>query len=305
MKDKVWAISLIRDEEDIIGYTLAHLVAQGIDGILLQDNGSIDSTVERVREFNPYPSIPVILRVEDGGDIPYNQSSNMSALAEEAASLGAGHIIPFDADELWYCNLGPVAEIIRKNNYACHHVYQWFHYCTVRDDPAELNPYKRMKYRAEDASPWRKVCFRSVPGVKIGGGNHTVCYSDGNSIERGPYADIRIRHFPCRSFKQMAAKIIRHGRGMDAEHPGDPGWGKDGPVHNILYRGFQKEGIEYLERAWESEDPRFFATGFVMVKDIDNFGLIENAAPYGWPWESGCQILTDGIISTPAQQKST
>ncbi len=37
-------ISMVRDEADVISFTLAHLAAEGIDHFIVADNGSSDAT---------------------------------------------------------------------------------------------------------------------------------------------------------------------------------------------------------------------------------------------------------------------
>ena len=35
MREQVWAVSMVCDEEDMIEYTVANLVAQGVDGFVI------------------------------------------------------------------------------------------------------------------------------------------------------------------------------------------------------------------------------------------------------------------------------
>ena len=38
--DQVWAIAMVKDEEDIILETLTHIAGEGVDGIAVMDNAS-------------------------------------------------------------------------------------------------------------------------------------------------------------------------------------------------------------------------------------------------------------------------
>ena len=43
-RESVWAVTMVRNEADIIGTTVRHLLAQDVDGILVADNGCTDDT---------------------------------------------------------------------------------------------------------------------------------------------------------------------------------------------------------------------------------------------------------------------
>jgi len=42
----VWAISMVKNEEDIIGESVTNLLAQGVDYVLIADNQSTDATAQ-------------------------------------------------------------------------------------------------------------------------------------------------------------------------------------------------------------------------------------------------------------------
>jgi len=287
LSDQVWAVSLVRNEADIIAYTLAHFISQGVDGIIIQDNNSDDTTAELCLQCAKKANIPIFLR-PDPPNSGFFQADKINELSKLAIKQGATHIIPFDADELWYSPLGRVADLMKGPDFGCQSVPQYFHYSTTYDNPAEDNPYKRMLYRTIDPRPWPKVCLRWFPGVSIGGGNHFLCTPSGKVTPPGPKMEIAIRHFPCRSFEQMVDKIIRHGIAMDIQYPTDPEWGMNGPHQRHLYRRYQKEGFKALFRTWLEGDGKTEGTGHILIKDPAGYDLINDPAPYAGEEQKLC-----------------
>lgn len=94
------AVCMARDEADVIGSTVAHMLAQ-VDAVIVADNLSTDRTREILDEMaSAHPGRLVV--VEDP-DPAYRQSEKMTALALRARlDFGAEWIVPFDADEVWY-----------------------------------------------------------------------------------------------------------------------------------------------------------------------------------------------------------
>ena len=43
---QIWGVTVVRDELDVLPLTLAHLLAQGVDHVLVADNRSVDGTRE-------------------------------------------------------------------------------------------------------------------------------------------------------------------------------------------------------------------------------------------------------------------
>jgi glycosyltransferase involved in cell wall biosynthesis len=93
----VAGITQVRNEFDNIEFTIYHHLQQGLDFILVSDNGSTDGTLEVLRDLSKkYDNI--ILFEDDG---PFHQSATQTFLAREAYKLGCDWVVPFDGDELW------------------------------------------------------------------------------------------------------------------------------------------------------------------------------------------------------------
>lgn len=197
---KVWAVGVVKDERDILPYTLDHWLTQDIDGVLIADNLSDDGTHEIIQEYHrKYPNFihPMMDR-----EVAWYQARKMTELARVAASKGAQWIIPFDADE-WWRGIGhhTVGEILRNCPHPIVGAKIWHYFATELDDPREPNPYKRMTWRNKEPSNLHKVAFVWRDGVRLEAGNHSLHF--GNDRLMDYEYGIEMRHFPYRSAEQF------------------------------------------------------------------------------------------------------
>jgi hypothetical protein len=242
---------MVRDEADIIGYTIRHLAAEGVNGITIADNLSKDATRREIQLAAAAVRIPV--EIVDDPDPAYFQGRKMTALARRAADRGATWIIPFDADELWYAPGLPLASYLRKVPAAapCVLARRWNHMATAADDPADSNPFTRMRYRQKSPIGNFKCAFRWHPQASIIDGNHGIRIA-GEPV--GHHEEfIGLRHFPYRSPGQLVTKIRN---GMEAIIAG-----KRPPTMSAHWRNLwtvlEKQGEEALRKIFEE---RFFAS---------------------------------------------
>jgi hypothetical protein len=101
---------MVRDEVEILEATITQLLGQGVDHVLVVDNGSVDGTVDvlhRLAAADP--------RVHVGQDREpaYHQAEKMSRLVRAASRAGADWVVPFDADEWWFAADRPLADFLR------------------------------------------------------------------------------------------------------------------------------------------------------------------------------------------------
>jgi hypothetical protein len=196
---RVVAVSMCRDEADVAAGMLCHL-ADEVDHILVADNGSTDGTRDILAELEG--QIP--LTVLDDHDPAYYQSRKLSALAERAArDLGARWIVPVDFDELWFSRHGRVSEVLDSLHVANVVTAQLTNHYSTAIDPDELDPFRRMVWRAAEPQPLPKVAFRWEPGAIVHQGNHSVSLPNG-CIEAD--AALEVRHFPARSAEHFVRK---------------------------------------------------------------------------------------------------
>lgn len=190
----IWAVTMCRDEEDIIGYTLPRMAAQ-VDGVIVADNRSTDDTPEILaavaREFGN-------IFITDDPEPAYMQSDKMSHLARLAGERGATWVVPFDADEVWAgvdTLRGEMASVVEALLYD--------HVVCGTDDKRERDPLKRIVHRRPGPTALPKVACRVLPGMVIEQGNHGAHYPGDVMRIRG---GMHIHHFPYRSAQQMARK---------------------------------------------------------------------------------------------------
>lgn len=194
------AVSMVRDEADIVGRTVEWMATQ-VDFQIVADNGSQDGTMEILKELaKRYPII-----VCHDGEVGYYQERKMSMLADRARLDGAEWVIPYDADEIWkrkdrlsllFGELDP--------NVLCVEAQLFDHVPTGADEEAD-NPVDSMGWRRTAAAPLRKVAVRAVEGLRIHQGNHSASFP---GVAHPPTVTnaLEVRHFPYRSVEQFASK---------------------------------------------------------------------------------------------------
>jgi len=208
-KSGVWGCTMVRNEEDVIYHTICHLAGEGLDGIIVADNLSTDATrfeIERARRDLasgiPWERACEIVVVEDD-EVGYYQSRKMTALAAKAHNEhGATWIVPFDADELWYCRGDRLGVVLQQMaGYAAVEAPLYNHFPSSID-PAGSNPFETIGWRQREAGALPKVAFRWTPDTVILQGNHSVAGTAGPVTRQL----VELRHFPYRTFEQFKRK---------------------------------------------------------------------------------------------------
>ena len=111
------AISMVRDERPILPVTVANLLEQGVDVVLVADHGSTDGTTEWLAEASATDPRVQWTRVTEPG---FHQADIMTVLARVAAAAGASWVLPVDADELWVAaeDTSTLAEVLESEQTA-------------------------------------------------------------------------------------------------------------------------------------------------------------------------------------------
>lgn len=199
------AITMVKDESDIIETTVLHMLTQ-VDWVLIADNMSTDGTdqiIARIAEKHPSQVRWIVDET-----VGYYQSDKMTALAFDADTYWQPDwIVPFDADEIWY---SPFHATISEH--LDHVADQWLvmpatvydHVATKKDDLDEDDPVLRLGYRRCEPLPLNKVACRMADGLRIHQGNHGASYPGGATIHE---PQLVVRHFPYRSVKQLVRKV--------------------------------------------------------------------------------------------------
>lgn len=254
----VAAITMVKDEADVIAGTLRHLADEAVDVIIVADNNSTDGT----RDILDALDLPCELVVIDDPDPAYEQSRKMTALAHEAARMGAEWIVPFDADEVWVCHDGRLADTLRTadGNVATANLINHFASAVDVDD---IDPFVSMVWRQPLAQKLPKVAYRYHPEAIIEQGNHGVTHPDASPS----FTRLEIRHFPYRSPEQMVRKAINGARAYEASNlPKNMG------AHWRSYG-------DLIDRHGEEALHAVFREHFWYLSPVDA-GLIHDPAPY-------------------------
>lgn len=246
---------MVRDEADIIDAMLAHHLAQGVDKIIVTDNGSVDGTTQ------------ILQRYADAGTIDLRhdpvhrkqQSVTVTGMARDAATLyNADWVLNADADEFWLAQDPSL---------------------TLREALAQISPDLRSfivpvidmtGLPALEGSGLGRLCFRDErsnaqlnevgllahsthdcvhvgdPEVSVAQGNHYVNIA--SQGEPDPRFALEVRHFPWRSWEQFRRKVENSGRAYEANPELKPS-----PNHHGMrdYRSLQDGTLKarYISRS--------------------------------------------------------
>jgi len=198
---------LVRDEEDILRANLEYHLSQGVDFVLVTDNGSVDRTVGILEE---YERLGVVRLIHEPSD-DYSQARWVTRMARLACiDHEADWIINGDADEFWWSETGTLKSVLEavpdsddlvvvpRSNF-------------VPRPPGEGNLFQRMVVREAhscnalgDPLP-PKVGHRASPEVQVSQGNHSISHGTGLRVAEEPR--LLIFHFPLRTYRQFERKI--------------------------------------------------------------------------------------------------
>ena len=203
---------LVRDEEDIVRENLDFHLAQGVDRVIVTDNGSEDATVEILREYEAQGAVRILLEPSDD----YSQWRWVTRMARMAATEeGADWVVNCDADEFWWPRAGILKSALEGVDDEVGTVVA--HRTNFVPRPEDGRPFwERMTLRERvSLNPLGKrlipkLAHRAHPEVTVLQGNHKI--EDVDLGERLDDDSIEILHFPMRTYAQFENKIVKGGR---------------------------------------------------------------------------------------------
>jgi len=209
---------MVRDEADIVGAMIDHHLAQGVDTLIVTDNGSVDGTAELLEGYAADGRI--VLHQEP--EHRKQQAVTVTRMAREAATEhGADWVINADADEFWLPRadgltlkeaFGGIPKSIQAFDVPVHDMIgpaalagtglQRLVYRDLRTEAA-LHRVGLKAHATHDAA------HIGDPGIEVVQGNHFVSLEN-----RGPVPDgfeVEVLHFPWRSWEQYSRKVRNAG----------------------------------------------------------------------------------------------
>jgi len=259
---------IIGTDADISPFTIRHLLASGIDKVLIDLVPAEDNTSALIHDLQS--EFPSNIQIIESDSIYIWGSRRMTALANLAYEQGAELVIPCDSDELFY-GLGDrnLGDEIRDAQGWVWGVKVFMHLSSVEDNQDELNPYKKMVMKQTTPLALNKIIVRFNPKMVIEEGNHGARLLNGNRIP-GDYIAAEMRHFPYRSPEQFVSKVKVTAKAMDAT----PGYPQDWGVHYRMYNETLKRAGEDALKDWFN---RWFCLGTTVSEPQD---FINDPAPY-------------------------
>jgi hypothetical protein len=192
---------LARDEVDIIGANIDFHLAMGIEHFVVTDNGSVDGTRDVLADFKRRLGKSIV--IIDDAEPAHHQSVRVDRMIQIAKQeFRPRWIIPSDADEFWYPASGRYDSEIdgRKNILNCY----WHNFL-----PRPNTRWQEFMDVGEMPGYHGKMCktFCLARGlIGMYSGNH-----QSRSIPHiaSRSENIRIYHYPVRSYEQFERKVVQ------------------------------------------------------------------------------------------------
>lgn len=253
---------LVKNEEELLERNLLFHRAMGVDGFIVTDNNSSDSTPDIIERYRAKGWIVEVVKETATG---YEQKRWVDRMAWSAKTRhGADWIINADADEFWYAPQGLKAAFAatRANILRCPIVNlwpdertgsaEWTRYACPVPNPADygLSPHSIFG-RAN-----HKVAHRAAGYLQISMGNHKVSMFPSRRSD----SDITVFHLGVRGKAQFVAKMEQGGREL-AAHKGRHGGRHWKYFYNIYKEG--RLGEEYENVIGRPQFARLEADGYI------------------------------------------
>lgn len=196
---------IVKNEEDIIGYTIENLLQQ-VDKIYLADNGSDDNTLNIASKYKE-----VEISVADG---EYEHAKIINGLIQKCSEFD--WVVPVDGDEIWQ-NIKAVENF--KNAHTLK-IRFLSHFFPGKPESFIFDPRDFPFYEVRNIFDHPRVVFRpkyqGAYTIVDDGCHHTSC-------KRPIICDeIKMLHYPIRSMSRYKTKIVKGyesiiARGLDGK----------------------------------------------------------------------------------------
>lgn len=209
---------LVRDEIDIIRTFLDFHFAEGVDFMIVTDNGSKDGTVDVLREYEAAGRIELIH--EPPSD--YSQHRWVTRMARIASSHhGADWVINADADEFFLSRQIKLRDVFSAISPETKVFATPRHDFAPIDRPGLKTAPLEMTYRVDGSlnlfnrNPLvPKAIHRGHPKVTVKIGNHRA-FAPGFPNPRYEFGPIEVFHYPIRDYPQFVSKSVNAGSSLE------------------------------------------------------------------------------------------
>ena len=260
------AISMVRDEADILGHNLRWLHHMGVRRFAVMDNLSKDGTRAEIQRFQQDRPDAQMLVLDDTTEA-YLQAEKTSAMARIALEHwpDIDWILPLDADEFCVARHGVRALAYVPDNVTALTIPKVIHFLPA-DDPATegMTPMARMAVRSALFVVPPKIVLRAIPGLQITQGNHKVTRPDGGPVTYagGFQWGFYHREFQTRSFAHFLLKVRNGGAAILAARQAKQDVGGEHWVK--WYEVLLGKGEDGLRAVFAKECLRAASGGFVV-----------------------------------------
>ena len=215
---KIWAVSMVKNEEDIIE-SFCRYTLQFCDGLLIRDDNSLDYTSVMIQKLINEGSQIVLFKTPESGTIDFGryQFHIFNDLARQAfEEHGADWVIPLDADEFLCCPdySDPRAGIEKLDESLEYRIYSRTY--IFEGQPTDLSVFLPCQFRSFLRDPKERRMAKTILSrklyfeyrAKISIGHHHL------EFNAEPYPKIEFTdslvsaHYPFRSVEQMLTKVI-------------------------------------------------------------------------------------------------
>lgn len=233
---------LVKNEAGMLEQNLRFHKAMGVDGFIITDNNSTDSTPEIIEKYRRMGWVKEVIR-ETATD--YEQKAWVDRMIWKAKTVyGADWVINADADELWYAPSGSLktemaatsANVLKcemRSVYPEEGKPFWEWNRTV-GYVADYEKYGLSLYSLFERQNM-KVMHRADGYLQISMGNHKVTMLP----QRSALSTVRVYHYNIRGKAQFLEKMINGGKQLE-QHKGRHG----GRHWRYFYRLYQEGKLE-------------------------------------------------------------
>lgn len=209
---------MVRDEADIVGAMIDHHLPQGVDTLIVTDNGSVDGTAELLEAYAADGRIVL----HHDPEHRKQQAVTVTRMAREAyTEHGADWVINADADEFWLPRadgltlreaFAGIPKDIQAFDVAVHDMIgpaalagTGLQRLVYRD----LRPVEALQRVGLKAHATHDAVHIGDPEVEVVQGNHFVSLENRGPVPAG--SEVEVLHFPWRSWEQYSRKVRNAG----------------------------------------------------------------------------------------------